>query len=124
SNARFQRAVRNALDYKGLVAVAGRGALQATGLIPSMIAGELPQTDAPKQHLAKAKEDLAASGVGTQRVTLEYPSDVTINGVPFATLAQKIQANLQAAGFDVALAGSPVATFQPKFRAGHIAFGI
>jgi peptide/nickel transport system substrate-binding protein len=124
SNTRFQQAVRNALDYKGLVALAGRGALQATGLIPSMIAGELPQTEAPNQDLAKAKEDLATSGVGTQRVTLEYPSDLTINGVPFATLAQKIQANLQSAGFDVSLAGSPVATFQPKFRAGHVAFGI
>lgn len=53
------------------------------------------------------------------------PAEVrSINGVPFATLAQKVQANLQAAGFDVGLAGSPVATFQPKFRAGHVAFGI
>ena len=31
-------------------------------------------------------------------MTLEYPSDLTINGVPFTTLAQKVQANLQAAG--------------------------
>ena len=61
---------------------------------------------------------------GRSEVTLEYPSDVTINGVPFATLAQKVQANLQAAGFDVALAGSPVTTFQPKFRAGKVAFGL
>ena len=57
-------------------------------------------------------------------MTLEYPTDLTINGVSFATLAQKVQANLRGAGFDVALAGSPVATFQPKFRAGHVAFGL
>ncbi len=72
----------------------------------------------------KAKAELDASGVGTQRVTLEYPTDLTINGVSFATLAQKVQANLREAGFDIALAGSPVATFQPKFRAGHVAFGL
>jgi peptide/nickel transport system substrate-binding protein len=57
-------------------------------------------------------------------VTLEYPSDVTINGLSFATLAQKVQAQLQAAGFNVALAGSPIAVFQPKFRAGKVAFGL
>ena len=57
-------------------------------------------------------------------MTLEYPSDVTINGVSFATLAQKVQASLQAAGFKIRLAGSPVTTFQPKFRAGKVAFGL
>jgi peptide/nickel transport system substrate-binding protein len=124
SNRRFQDALRNALDYKALVAVAGRGALQATGLIPTMIAGALPETDANEQDITKAKAELAASGVGSQQVTLEYPSDLTINGVPFATLAQKAQAGLQAAGFHVSLAGSPVATFQPKFRQGQVAFGI
>jgi peptide/nickel transport system substrate-binding protein len=123
-NRRFQEALRNALDYKALVAVAGRGALRATGLIPSMIAGALPQNDAHEQDVAKAKADLAASGVGSQQVTLEYPSDLTINGVPFATLAQKVQAGLQAVGFHVSLAASPVATFQPRFREGHVAFGI
>jgi peptide/nickel transport system substrate-binding protein len=35
-----------------------------------------------------------------------------------------VQANLGAAGFDVDIAGSPVATFQPKFRAGQVAFGL
>src|SRR5262245_48440893 len=124
SNKRFQRAVRSALDYKGLVSVAGRGAIQAPGIIPSMILGALPPGDAARRDLATAKADLAVSGVGTQKVTLEYPSDVTINGLQFATLAQKVQAGLREAGFDVSLAGSPVTTFQPKFRAGKVALGI
>jgi peptide/nickel transport system substrate-binding protein len=75
-------------------------------------------------NLAKAKAELAASGVGTQQVTLEYPSDATINGVSLATLAQKVQAGLEAAGLEIGLAGSPVATMQPKFRAGKVAFGL
>jgi peptide/nickel transport system substrate-binding protein len=124
SNKRFQRAVRSALDYESLLALAGPGAIQAPGMISSMILGALPQSDAVRHDLPMAKAELAASGVGSQRVTLEYPSDVTVNGVSFATLAQKVQADLQAAGFDVALAGSPVTTFQPKFRAGKVAFGL
>ena len=124
SNRRFQRAVRYALDYKGIRRVAGPGAIQAPGIIPSMIIGALPQKNAIKQNVAKARAELAASGVATQHVTLEYPSDLTINGVPFATLAAKVEANLRRAGFDISVAGSPVATLQPKFRAGHVAFGI
>ena len=124
SNKKFQAAVRHALDYRGLRSIAGRGAIQAPGVIPSMILGALTQKDAARQDLPKAKAELAASGVGSEHVTLEYPSDVTINGVPFASLAQKMQANLQAAGFNVSLVGSPVTNFQSKFRAGKVAFGI
>ena len=124
TNKKFQAAVRHALDYRGLRSIAGRGAIQAPGVIPSMILGALTQKDAARQDLPKAKAELAASGVGAEHVTLEYPSDVTINGVPFASLAQKMQADLKAAGFNVSLVGSPVTNFQSKFRAGKVAFGI
>jgi peptide/nickel transport system substrate-binding protein len=124
SNKRFQQAVRYGLDYRELPSVAGPGAIQAPGIIPSMILGSLPKSDALKTDLAKARSALAASGVGTSRVTLAYPNDVTINGVPFTTLAQKVQAQLRAAGFNVVLAGSPIAVFQPMFRAGRLPFGL
>jgi peptide/nickel transport system substrate-binding protein len=120
----FQQAVRHAVDYAALRSIAGPGAIQAAGMIPSMILGALPQKEAVRTDAARAKADLAASGVVTQHITLEYPSDLTINGVSFTTLAQKVQANLEAAGFDVGLAGSPVTVFQPKFRAGKVAFGL
>ena len=124
SNKQFQTAVRYALDYKSIVGVAGPGAIQAPGMIPSMFLGSLKQRDAIKQNLAKAKSALAASGVGNRQVTLEYPSDLTINGVPFSSLAQKVQANLQAAGFNVNLAGSTVGTWLSKYRDGQMAFGL
>src|SRR5262249_15294812 len=113
SNRAFQQAVRYALDYKGLVSIAGPGAIQAPGLFPSALPGALQQADAVKQDVAKARKSLAASGAGSQQVTLEYPSDLTLGGLSFTTLAQKVQANLQAAGVDIALSGSPVTTFQP-----------
>ena len=124
SNKQFQTAVRYALDYKSIVGVAGPGAIQAPGMIPSMFLGSLPQKDAIKQNLTKAKAALAASGVASQQVTLEYPSDLTINGVPFTTLAQKVQANLQAAGFNVTLSGSPTSNWLKKYRDGKMAFGL
>ncbi len=82
SNSDYQTAIRYALDYSSLVALAGTGAIQAPGLIPSMFLGALPQSAAVKQDLAKAKAALAASGDASQQVTLQYPSDLTINGVP------------------------------------------
>jgi peptide/nickel transport system substrate-binding protein len=124
SNKNFQKAVRYALDYRGFVQLAGPGAIQTPGLIPSMFLGALPRKDAVKQDLAKAKAALAASGVGNQQVTLEYPSDLTINGVPFTSMAQKAQANLQAAGINVTLSGSPTGTWLTKYRSGQMAFGL
>lgn len=124
SNKDFQRGVRYALDYKAIAAVAGPGAIQAPGIIPSMFLGALPQSAAIKQDLAKAKAAFAASGVTSQKITLEFPSNLTINGVLFDSLAQKVQANLQAAGLDVDLAGSPVGTWLQRYRDGKMPFGL
>lgn len=124
SDPQWQQAVRYALDYKSILSIAGPGAIQAPGIIPSMFLGALPQSAAVKQNLPKAKAALAASGMADQTVTLEYPSDLTINGVPFTTLAQKVQANLQAAGFKIDLSGAPTSNWLQKYRDGKMAFGL
>ena len=124
SNKLFQEALRYAIDYEALRAVAGPGAIQAPGMIPSMILGALSQKQALRQNLVRARAALAASGVGNERLALEYPSDLTINGLPFAIVAQKLQVDLRTAGFDIAIAGSPVSVFEPKFRANKVALGL
>jgi len=124
SNKQWQQAVRYALDYKAILSVAGPGAIQAPGLIPSMFLGSLPQKDAITQDVAKAKAALAASGVANQQVTLQYPSDLTINGVPFTTMAEKVQANLQAEGLNIQLSGSPTSNWLTAYRSGQMAFGL
>jgi peptide/nickel transport system substrate-binding protein len=124
SNKQWQQAVRYALDYKSILSVAGPGAIQTPGLIPSMFLGALPQSADVKQDLAKAKAALAASGVGSQQVTLQYPSDLTINGVPFTSMAEKVQANLQAEGFNIQLSGSPTSNWLTAYRSGNMAFGL
>jgi peptide/nickel transport system substrate-binding protein len=123
-NKHFQNAVRYALDYRSIVGVAGPGAIQAPGMIPNMFLGSLPQSKRINQNVTKAKAELAASGIGNTKITLEFPSDLTINGVPFSSLAQKVQANLQAIGFNVDLAGSTVGTWLQKYRDGKMAFGL
>jgi peptide/nickel transport system substrate-binding protein len=123
-NKRFQAAVRYALDYRSIVRVAGPGSIQAPGIIPSMFLGSLPRKEAIKQNLARARTELAASGAGNRTITLEFPSDLTINGVPFASLAQRVQANLEAAGFNIQLAGATVGTWLQKYRDGKMAFGL
>jgi peptide/nickel transport system substrate-binding protein len=124
SNRRFQNAVRAALDYPSFVRLAGAGAIQARGIIPSMFLGALPPSAAVRRNLSRARSELAASGVGGQTFTLEYPSDLTINGVAFATLAQRVQANLREIGVNVQLSGAPTGTWLDKYRSGRMAFGL
>ena len=124
SNKSYQAAIRYAINYASLVALAGKGAIQAPGLIPSMFLGALPQSAAIKTNLTKAKAALAASGGGSQSVTLQYPSDLTINGVPFTSMAEKIQSNLQAAGFKITLSGSPTSNWLDVYRSGKMALGL
>ena len=124
ANKDFQTAIRDALDYSSLVSLAGQGAIQAPGLLPSMFLGALPQSAGIKQDLTKAKAALAASGDASQQVTLQYPSDLTINGVPFTSMAEKVQSSLQAAGFKVTLSGSPTSSWLNVYRSGKMAFGL
>jgi peptide/nickel transport system substrate-binding protein len=124
SNKTWQQAVRYGINYASLVALAGKGAIQAPGLIPSMFRGSLPQSAAAKTDLAKAKALLAKSGDASQTVTLQYPSDLTINGVPFTSMAEKLQSNLQAVGFKVTLSGSPTSNWLNVYRSGKMAFGL
>ncbi len=93
-------------------------------MIPNMFLGSLPQKNRINQNLTKAKSELTASGIGNQEITLEFPSDLTINGVPFSSLAQKVQANLSALGMNVKLGGSTVGTWLTKYRDGKMAFGL
>jgi peptide/nickel transport system substrate-binding protein len=124
SNPHITNAVRDALDYKGLVALAGAGAVQAAGVVPSMFLGALPQSADLKQDIAKAKSEVAASGISNPSVKLEFPSDISSNGLTFGVLAQKVQSDLGKVGISVTLAGSPVATALGTYRAGTEELGL
>lgn len=123
-NKHFQNAIRYGLDYASYVQLAGAGAIQTPGVVPSMFLGALTPADAAKFDLAKAKSELAASGISNPTVNLGFPSDFTLNGISFATLAQKVQANLEAVGIKVNLTGSPISVALADYRAGKEQLGL
>jgi peptide/nickel transport system substrate-binding protein len=124
SNKHFQNAVRYSLDYASYVQLAGAGAIQTPGVVPSMFLGALTPADNAKFDLNMAKSELAASGISNPTVNLGFPSDFTLNGISFSTLAQKVQANLQAAGIKVNLTGSPISVALADYRAGTEQLGL
>ena len=56
-------------------------------------------------------------------VQLEYPSDLTVNGLSFGPIAERIVANLEEVGITVELLPGPVATTLENYRAGSRADG-
>jgi peptide/nickel transport system substrate-binding protein len=123
-NKQLQQAARAAIDYSGILALAGAGARRPGGVIPGFFPGALPPKDLPKRDLTAAKRLVGQSGINNPKISIEFPTDRAINGLSFTSVAQKIQANLQEAGFDVDLAGAPVSTILGRYLAGKIAFGI
>jgi len=124
SNPQFQQAVRYGINYASLVQLAGKGAVQAAGIIPSMFLGSLPAGSGPAYDLAKAKAALAASGVGHPTLNLVYPSDIQVNGLNFGDLAARIQQDLQQVGITVKLQGQSIQVALNSYRGGQEQIGL
>lgn len=124
SNPQFQQAVRYGINYASLVQLAGKGAVQAAGIIPSMFLGSLPAGAGPSYDLAKAKAALAASGAGHPTLTLVYPSDIQVNGISFGDLAARVQQDLQQVGINVQLQGQSIQVALNSYRGGQEQMGL
>jgi peptide/nickel transport system substrate-binding protein len=124
SNPQFQTAVRDGINYASLVQLAGKGAVQAGGIIPSMFLGSLPADGGATYSLAAAKAALAASGVGHPTLNLVYPSDIQVNGISFGDLAARVQQDLQAAGINVKLQGQSIQVALNSYRGGQEQMGL
>ncbi|GII62717.1 peptide ABC transporter substrate-binding protein [Sphaerisporangium krabiense] len=124
SNPKIVEAVRKGIDYQGLLELAGEGSVQAPGVIPTMLLGALPPDQAVKRDVEAAKAAVAASGVGNPTLKLEYPSDLTLQGLSFQPFAERIQANLKEVGITVDLAPAPVATALENYRKGKEELGL
>jgi len=120
----FQNAVRDALDYKEMVALMGLGGLQARGVIPSTMFGALPAWVAPRRDLGAARIELTALGIKDPTVNLGYASDLDIGGLPIGALASLVKADLGAAGIKVNLAGSPSNAAKAELDAGIEEMGL
>jgi peptide/nickel transport system substrate-binding protein len=118
ANKDIQEAIRYALDYPSFVKLSGPGAVQAPGMIPTTFIGHLPRSAAIRRNLARARAAVARSGIEDPKIVLTYPAELTVNGISFATLAQKTKANLAEVGIDVTLVGKPVNAFLETYGAG------
>jgi peptide/nickel transport system substrate-binding protein len=124
SNPDFQQAVRYGINYQSLVQLAGKGAVQAAGIIPTMFLGSLPAGSGVTYNLAKAKAALAASGLGHPTVQLVYPSDLAVNGISFGDLAARVQQDLQQVGITVQLQGQSIEVALNSYRGGQEQMGL
>lgn len=124
SNPDFVEAVRYGLDYAGVLELAGEGAVQAPGVIPTTFLGSLSPDLAIERDLERAQEALARCGCEGTTVELEYPSDFTANGLSFGPIAERVAANLEEVGISIELVPSPVATALENYRAGTEEMGL
>jgi peptide/nickel transport system substrate-binding protein len=118
ANKDIQTAVRYGIDYQGLLDVVGPGAVQAPGVIPSQLPGALPESDALEYDPERARQAVADSGIENPRLKLAYPSDLSVNGIEFATPAQRVKADLAKVGITADLQAIPTTTFLEQYNAG------
>ncbi len=123
SNPHFWAAVRYGLDYRGLVALAGLGAKQAPGVIPTSYVASLPLKDAIKRNIAKAKAQVQALGIPNPSANLIYPT-ITFDGIDFGSVAAKIKADLADVGLTINLVPLPIGSFLAQYRSGKSEMGI
>jgi peptide/nickel transport system substrate-binding protein len=120
----FVKAVKEAIDYNSLLELAGKGASQATGLVPTGFLGALDASQELTYDPDAAKTDLAATGYQGQTITLSFPNDVDPTGLSLANLAQRLQQQLAAVGINVQLAPQPFATEIDPYRLGKEQIGL
>ena len=119
-----QKAVRYALDYDGIRALAGGESVSPASILPVGFLGAYDANSGLTRDVEQAKSLLAEAGYPDGLdVELAYP-DFTFVGVNFGTFAQKVQADLNEAGFNVTLAPAEVGVALEAYRQGTEPFGL
>ncbi|NLE74535.1 MAG: ABC transporter substrate-binding protein [Actinobacteria bacterium] len=113
------QAVRYALDYEGIRELCGEGTKTPYSVIPEGMLGAEPVNTA-KQDIEKAKQIMTDAGLADGfTVDLEYPA-LTISGIDFSLIAQKIQQDLAAIGINVDLKGQEIGLFLDRMRSAKM----
>lgn len=124
ANPDFQKAVRDAIDYRSLLQLAGAGSVQTPGVVPTVFTGTLPSSADTRTNLALARSYLAKSGLGHPTVTLNYPTGIQVNGINFGDMAARVQQDLQQVGITVDLAPQSVQVALQTYRGGQEQMGL
>ena len=115
--------MRYGLDYAGLLISPAKGR-PSPGVIPDSFLGALSPDQAVVHDVDRAKAALERCGCADATIQLEYPSDLTVNGLAFGPLAERIEANLDEVGIKIELVPGPVATTLENYRAGKEQMGL
>jgi peptide/nickel transport system substrate-binding protein len=124
SNPKVQQAIRYAIDYKGILDLAGPGAVQLAGVIPSNLPGALPSGEAVRTNLDRARQLLKEANAGDLKGTLSFSTGHIFYGVQFGIIAQKVQADLAKIGIALSLDGLPFSVALQKYRDAKDQLGI
>jgi peptide/nickel transport system substrate-binding protein len=121
---KVQQAVRYALDYAGILRLAGPGSKRLAGVIPTGLTGCLNPTEAVTRDLTKAKALLREANVPEVRGRLTYSASLTAWGVRVPLLVQKIQSDLAEAGITIELNGLAHLPATQEYRDGKSQLGV
>ncbi|MEM7126510.1 MAG: ABC transporter substrate-binding protein [Chloroflexota bacterium] len=118
------QAVRYALDYEGIRLLAGGDTVTPQSMLPVGFLGAYEPNAGIARDTEKAASLLAEAGYGDGLdIELAYP-DFTFAGINFGTYAQKVQADLNEAGFNVTLAPAEIGVALEAYRQGTEPFGL
>lgn len=118
------QAVRYALDYEGIRLLAGGDTVTPASMLPVGFLGAYEANSGIARDVDQAAAFLAEAGFGDGLdIELAYP-DFTFAGINFSTYAQKVQADLNEAGFNVTLAPAEIGVALEAYRQGSEPFGL
>ena len=124
SNPLIQQAVRYALKYDEILAIAGPGATRLAGIIPTVFPGALDPAEATVTDQEQARSLVSEAALDSVTGQLSYASDSVIWGVQMNVLAQKIQSDLAEVGIELELDGLPRTTALQKYRDAENQVGV
>jgi peptide/nickel transport system substrate-binding protein len=124
SNPLIQQAVRYALKYDEILAIAGPGATRLAGIIPTVFPGALDPAEATVTDQEQARSLIDEASLDAVTGQLSYASDSVIWGVQMDVLAQKIQSDLAEVGIELELDGLPRSTALQKYRDAENQVGV
>jgi peptide/nickel transport system substrate-binding protein len=124
SNPKVQQAVRYAIDYAGILTLAGPGSVRLAGVIPTNLPGALPSGEAVKTDLDRARQLLKEANAGDLKGQLSFSTGRVFYGVEFGIVAEKVQQDLAKVGIQVALDGLPSSVALQKYRDAKNQLGV
>jgi peptide/nickel transport system substrate-binding protein len=122
---KVQKAIRLALDYKGIQTIAGPGMTTPLAPFPVGLYGSLPSRDISNyQNVEAAQALMAEAGYAAGFSTDFYVPTTIVSGVELLMMAQKIQNDLKAIGINTNIIPEDVLISLETYRTGQQSLGL